>query len=618
MPTHGVDGPSRESEDTTCALESGPPNGTPPPRQGATSTVHAGRVDYPTDVAAQVKDLDAEYAATPTGKAKLRWQRDQAQAQLEAQEREAAMAEPIEGEVPPSAATPGAPRARAVGLRPTIRIDHDLARMTDELETALVAAPELGLYQRAGAIVRIRRDAPPPRGLRRAAGALTIGRAGSGHLIECASRAARWVKRDGRRKKAEVETRPDRAVVTTYAERSSWRLPPLTGIITGPTLRPDGSILARPGYDADTGLFLAADACPEIPSTPTRDDALRALGELLEVYRDFPFIADCDRAATIAAIFTVVGRTAIAGSVPAFPVTATAPGTGKTLLVDTVSVIGTGAPASKIPQSGSDEETRKLMLAIALAGDQVVLWDNLHLPFGGASIDLAITAGTVKDRVLGLSEVRAAPWTAIIFATGQNLSYKGDVTRRVIPIRLDAQNEHPERRTGFARPDLLAWVTRERPRLLVAALVILRAYVHAGRPGAAALPELGSFEEWSSLVRSALVWLGQADPARCQDAIESADDEDRQTLARLLTAWRDQFGSAARTLSEALAVENAGPLHDALLALDARWDGRAPPNVKRIGRALRHYSRRVVGERRLVRAGDTPNGVALWKVEVVP
>lgn len=500
--------------------------------------------------------------------------------------------------------------------RPVIVIDHDLARMGDELEAALIAA-DLGIYQRCAQLVRIRTDAAPPRGLRRAPGTPTIAAAGRGHLIDCASRAAHWWKRD-RRRKANVEARPDHEVVATYLERSAWELPPLTGIVTGPTLRPDGSILARPGYDAETGLYLFADGAtyPEIPTAPTKVDAARALGDLLDVFRDFPFVAACDRAATIAAVLTVVGRPAIAGCVPAYPVTATAPGTGKTLLVDAVSFIGTGSPASKIPQSDSDEETKKLMLSIALAGDRVVLWDNLHYPFGGAPIDLAITAGTVRDRVLGASEMRSAPWTATIFATGQNLAYKGDVTRRVIPIRLDTQREHPERRTGFARADLLGWVAAERGRLLAAAVTVLRAYIVAGQPPQP-VRDLGSFGGWVRLVSAALVWLGQVDPAECQDSIESSDDEDRQQLAHLVAAWRAEFGGAARTLAEAMAVEHAGPLHDALNALDSRWDGRGAPSAKRIGRALRRYARRVVDGRRLVSPGEDRTGVRLWQIEEV-
>ncbi len=61
-------------------------------------------------------------------------------------------------------------------------------------------------------------------------------------------------------------------------------------------------------------------------------------------------------------------------------------------------------------------------------------------------------------------------------------------------------SEHPEERTDFRHPRLLAWVGENRGRILPAALTLLRAYVAAGRP-VQRLPGFGSFEEWSDLVR---------------------------------------------------------------------------------------------------------------------
>src|SRR5690606_41043849 len=57
-----------------------------------------------------------------------------------------------------------------------------------------------------------------------------------------------------------------------------------------------------------------------------------------------------------------------------------------------------------------------------------------------------------------------------------------DTTRRIIHIRLDVLEEKPEERTGFKHPELLTWIRQNRPRLLTAALTILRAYCNAGMP----------------------------------------------------------------------------------------------------------------------------------------
>lgn len=58
---------------------------------------------------------------------------------------------------------------------------------------------------------------------------------------------------------------------------------PLAGIIESPILRPDGTILNPPGYDAATGfLHEPAGPVPSIPDSPTRADAMAARDVLLD------------------------------------------------------------------------------------------------------------------------------------------------------------------------------------------------------------------------------------------------------------------------------------------------------------------------------------------------
>jgi hypothetical protein len=68
--------------------------------------------------------------------------------------------------------------------------------------------------------------------------------------------------------------------------------------------------------------------------------------------------------------------------------------------------------------------------------------------------------------------------------------------------------EHPETRQDFKHPDLKEWVLEQQPELLLAALTIPMAYLQAGRPLGRVSPNLAGFEEWSNLVRGALVWCG--------------------------------------------------------------------------------------------------------------
>ena len=69
------------------------------------------------------------------------------------------------------------------------------------------------------------------------------------------------------------------------------------------------------------------------------------------------------------------------------------------------------------------------------------------------------------------------PWSCM---TGNNLVIQGDMTRRVIPIELDAQCERPELR-AFDR-ELLPWVDHHRGQLVADALTVLSAWRKAGRP----------------------------------------------------------------------------------------------------------------------------------------
>ena len=80
----------------------------------------------------------------------------------------------------------------------------------------------------------------------------------------------------------------------------------------------------------------------------------------------------------------------------------------------------------------------------------------------------------------------------LLTATGNNLSFAGDMTRRALLCRMDARMENPEGRS-FEK-DLRSWVPEHRGQLVAAGLTILRAFVAAGRPGLAKLPPFGSFE----------------------------------------------------------------------------------------------------------------------------
>jgi hypothetical protein len=89
------------------------------------------------------------------------------------------------------------------------------------------------------------------------------------------SRAARFERHSARSKKMVAADPPHDVAKTMLARDGDWQcFLPLAGVITTPTLRPDGSILSEPGYDPATKmLLLSPPPLPPIPPQPSRDDA---------------------------------------------------------------------------------------------------------------------------------------------------------------------------------------------------------------------------------------------------------------------------------------------------------------------------------------------------------
>jgi hypothetical protein len=524
--------------------------------------------------------------------------------------------------------------------RPVIHITPAIPTVVDAAQSAILALPNgPQVFQRARKVCFIARGVSSPKWLIRPPDLPVIMPTTAARLTELAATAAAWVKFDKRSHSWEPAL-PPAWVADTLASRGEWTFPVLEGIVHAPTLRPDGSILDTPGYDPDTGLLLDLHGprYPAIPARPTLDNARTAIGILQEPLLDFPFAEPHDLSATLAYILTPVARPAIQGPVPLGGISANTPGTGKGLLADLISLIGTGRHATKWPQVSEEEEERKRLLSIGLAGYPLVCIDNVTRPMGSPALDMALTSLVYSDRALGVNQAQEVPMTCVFLATGNNLSYKADLLRRVVPITLFSTEENPEARTTFRHPRLLLWVAEHRPSLVVAALTILRGFFVAGCP-AQHLSPIGSYEAWSDLVRQTLVWAGEADPAagRAELAQEQGDPE--VALFRvLLECWHTCYQATLdtpRTLKNVLAdiqdkaregqadtqgnplpITQWDELRDALGAFDARYDGKTLHIATAAGYALKRYKGRIVAGKRFVSVDPPLHGATRWLLQL--
>jgi putative DNA primase/helicase len=282
-------------------------------------------------------------------------------------------------------------------------------------------------------------------------------------------------------------------------------------------------------------------------------------------------------------------------------------------LVQLAAAIATGFPCPVISTGKDDEELEKRLGASLLAGHALLSINNVSRPLGGDTLCQLIDQPLIKVRILGKSAGPLIEPRITLFATGNNLTLLGDIVRRTVTAHMDAGVEAPWLRQFSDDP--LARIMADRGKYIAATLTVCRAFMASSENP---LPPLQSFEAWSRIVRSALVWLGCGDPVKTI-AQAAADDPEREAFNAVLTAWTNVFQKTENTAVEIRArageKDTAGDyvhkdLRDALLAVAADRNGEI--STRRLGNWLRIHRDRVINRRRLVRTGHGP--VAKWSV----
>jgi hypothetical protein len=414
---------------------------------------------------------------------------------------------------------------------------------------------------------------------------------------------------------------PPQVAQTILARQGEWKFPVVAGVITTPTMRPDGSLLTQPGYDPPTRLLLAEPPLmPPIPDAPTKDDAQRALSLLRGLLTEFPLVGDVDRAVALSALITPVVRGAFL-TAPMHAARAPTAGSGKSYMFDVVAAISIGQFMPVISAGPSEEELEKRLGTAMMTGQPLISIDNVNGELKSDALCQIIERPVVDIRILGRSErVRIEARGTTIFCTGNNIILVGDLCRRVVTATLDPKLERPELRVFAGNP--VYTVLADRGAYVAAALTVCRAYVVAGRPGRA--NPIASFEGWSDTVRSVLIWLGEADPASSMEAAR-ADDPELGRLREMLEAWAKTLGVGNRyryTLAEVIKIADEQistgqnyvpewPKLKAAVEAVASWRN-APADVNRLAVWMRGNKGRMVGDWRFVNKSDKKNAAWWW------
>ncbi len=328
----------------------------------------------------------------------------------------------------------------------------------------LLSEKDLGIYQRAGRLVRLTVAQSLPQkavarikdegkeliisaeGVKKNLESLLIAEVDTAYLLEQLTRHAHWLKFDLRANNLKPIDCPEKVAKLLLA-RKQWNLPILMGVIQAPTLFCDGTVLEKPGYDANSGLYLyTRGSFPFIPQHPSLEDAQAQAQTIKNLLAGFPFDGEESFCVALSAMMTALVRKSIA-TAPLHGFTAPKMGTGKSLLADVVSLIATGKPNSVIPQADNESEERKRLMAVLLDGDPIICFDNIERPFGSATLCSVLTQQQLKDRILGETRNMAVSTRATFLATGNNLTFIGDLSSRAILCKLDPKMERPEERS---------------------------------------------------------------------------------------------------------------------------------------------------------------------------
>jgi hypothetical protein len=377
-------------------------------------------------------------------------------------------------------------------------------------------------------------------------------------------------------------------------------LPTLRRLVEAPVFAPDGTLQTEPGYHAASCTYYQPRpgfTLKSVPSSPSADDVSKARRLFVEdVLRDFPFVADADRAHAVALWLLPFARDLIRGPTPMHVIEAPIEGSGKGLLADVCLSPANGHRFGTLAAGRDDPEWRKCVTSALREGHSVLWIDNIVRPVDSPTLAAALTALVWEDRILGESKTVRIPVRCTWVMTGNNPILSGEMTRRSVRIRIDPRTDRPWLREDFQHADLRAFVREKRADLVWAALTLIRAWLANGKPTTDVAP-LGSYEDWTRVIGGILAVAGVPGfLGNIGEFYQSANTE-AATWRAFVAAWWQKHQAAPVTTREIL------PLAVTFEELDVTGkDERA--QATSLGKKLRRQRDRVIGDYRLLVVGE--------------
>ncbi len=413
--------------------------------------------------------------------------------------------------------------------------NKDLASAVRETLDALhLANSPVRIFSRGSSIVRIGYDET---------GAPQISKLGIDGMRGEAARAAEYYTFKG---DDEIPAFPPLEVIRDIMSLPWIEFPPLKRITRSPIFAADGIQQTCPGYNPAANIYyyqMPGFVLPSVSQNPSALEVTEARRLLIEeLLFDFPFTNRSDLANAIALILQQPAREMISGPTPLYGIDKPTPGTGASLLCDTLAYVISGERPSNMSAPPDESEMRRTLFSMLLSSPEMLIIDNVGRVLDSAALSAITTSEYYVDRRVGSSDVQRVPNRCACVITGNNLQFSKELSRRTIQIRMDAKMERPYERSekDFKHPDLRGWVSENRPQLVWAVLTLIQNWVARGRPKFNG-HRLGSFESWSDIIGGILECAEIPGFLENRENFYDQTDSETALWTKFLLSWWDKY-----------------------------------------------------------------------------
>ena len=457
----------------------------------------------------------------------------------------------------------------------------ELRDLSGAIERANAKAPRL--FRGAACLVEIGHDAT---------GAPRLKASTKASVQGLAADVARWI-RTGERE-GTVKVSPPRELCEVYMAREEhWRgVHPIEGTVTAPFFAPDGTLCASAGYHRAARLWLGLPSGFDVgDTTPTPENREAARRLILEtILGEVSFGDDASRAHAVAQMILPFVRRLIDGPTPLHLWNAPLRGSGKSYAAE-LCILPFAEP-TPTPEKKSDEEWRKSLFCDLITGPSHIFLDNIKGSLQSPTLDLAVTAGFIKERWTGTGEMVTAPIRCVWVATANNAELTEDAATRAVVISVDPEDENPD--TREFRSDPKAFIRENRGAVCGAVLTLVRAWQVAGCPPYSG-PNRCRFPQWARVIGGILDTAhigGFLD--NLLDARENIGQSTDSGWAAFVADWGEKHGEKNVTAKQLL--ELAGEVEE-FSFLSGDSDAK---KIQQLSRALRKVRNRVFGPWKVV------------------